>query len=67
MALFNIKLDIDETYKQIIDQYLYILSSFLFLMILEPLNGLTSITLFLYNILGMLFHNLVLKHILKIN
>lgn len=66
MPLLNIKLDIEESYKKIIKQYLYLFSSFIFIILFEPNSNVTMVTLFLYNILGMLFHNLILKEIILI-
>jgi len=64
MALFEIALDIDETYKKIIQQYLFLLCSFIFMIILEPANKVTALSLLFYSILGMLFYELVLKQII---
>jgi len=64
MALFEIALDIDETYKKIIEQYLFLLCSFIFMILLEPTNKITAISLLCYNVLGMLFYELVLKQII---
>ena len=64
MALFEIALDINETYKKIIEQYLFLLCSFIFMIFLEPANKITAISLLCYNLLGMLFYELVLKQII---
>ncbi len=66
MALFEIALDIDETYKKIIHQYLFLLCSFIFMIILEPSSQVTALSLLFYSILGMLFYELVLKQIIII-
>lgn len=67
MALFQLDLDIDETYKTIIDQYLFILCSLIFLIMLEPVDKFNGVTFLFYNILGILFYNLVVKQIISIN
>ena len=67
MALFDLYLDIADEYKQIIEQYLFILSSIIFFIMLEPTDKFNAISFLFYNILGMLFHNLVLKQIISIN
>ena len=64
MPLFEIALDIDESYKRIIDQYFFILCSLVFMLILEPLKSITTLSLLFYNILGMLFYELVFKQII---
>jgi hypothetical protein len=63
MSLINIKLPIEEEYKKIVEQYVMIICSMLFMIILEPTNQFNSITFMLYNILGMLFFHLVFKKI----
>ena len=65
MSLFNLKLDLDETYINIIEQYLMILSAFVFMILLEPLNNFNALSFMFYIILGMLFFNLVLKQIIS--
>lgn len=67
MALFNIKLDLDETYINIIKQYLMALCIFIFLILLEPLDQINTLSLFFYTILGILFYNLILTQIISIN
>ena len=64
MALFEIDLAIDETYKKIIKQYLFILCSFIFMIMLEPATKISAISLLFYSVLGMLFNELVLKQII---
>lgn len=66
MALFDLNLNIDDTYKKIIEQYLMILCAFIFMILLEPLNKFNAISLMFYIILGMLFYNLVLTQIISI-
>ena len=66
MALFEIVLNLNESYKRIIDQYLFIVCSLIFMIILEPMDKLTSVSLLFYNVLGMLFYELVLKQIVQI-
>ena len=65
MSLINIKLPVEEEYKKIVEQYVMILCSMLFMIILEPLNKFNSITFLMYNILGSLFYNLVFLKIVK--
>ena len=67
MALFELNLDIDKTYKSMIEQYLMILSSFIFLVMLEPLNQFNAISMMFYIILGMMFYHLIIKQVIKIN
>ena len=64
MALFEINLAIDPVYKQIIEQYLMILSAFIFMVLLEPLEKFNAISFMFYIILGMLFYNLVLREVI---
>ena len=65
MALIEVVLDIDETYKRVINQYFFILFSLLFMLMLEPLNKITSLSLLFYNMLGMLFYELVFKQLIN--
>ena len=64
MALFELDLAIDETYKKIIEQYLFILCSFIFMIMLEPATKISAVSLLFYSVLGMLFNELVLKQII---
>lgn len=66
MALFDIELAIDDTYKKMIEQYLMILCAFVFMVLLEPLEKFNAISFMFYIILGMMFYNLVLKQIISI-
>ena len=66
MPVFELTLNIDQEYKKIIDQYLFILTSLIFMILLEPVDEFNAITLLLYNILGMIFYNLVVKQIILI-
>jgi len=67
MALFNLNLNIDAEYKKIIEQYLFILCSLIFMIALEPVDKFNAVSFLFYNILGMVFYNLVLKQIVSIN
>ena len=64
MAIFNIELDIDNSYKIVLEQYLTTLCIFLFHMSLEPSNEFNAFTMLLYSILGIMFYNLVVKQII---
>ena len=64
MALFELDLAIDKSYKNIIEQYLFILCSFIFMIMLEPATKISAISLLFYSVLGMLFNELVLKQII---
>jgi hypothetical protein len=65
MTLFQLKLDIDEIYINIIEQYLMILCAFIFMILLEPLNKFNTLSMMFYTILGMLFYNLVVKQVIS--
>ena len=67
MALFQLNLDIDTEYKKMIEQYLFILCSLIFMIALEPVEKFNAVSFLFYNILGMVFYNLVLKQIVSIN
>ena len=67
MALFQLNLDIDTEYKKMIEQYLFILCSLIFMIALEPVEKFNAVSFLFYNILGMVFYNLVLKQIIAIN
>lgn len=63
MSLIKIKLPVEEEYKKVVEQYVMIICSMLFMIILEPIRQFNSITFLMYNILGSLFYNLVFKKI----
>ncbi len=65
MALFKIKLDLDQKYIDLINQYLAVLSAFLFLILLEPLENLNALTLLFYAILGIMFNKLILEEVVE--
>ena len=67
MALFELNLDVDTEYKKMIEQYLFILCSLIFMIALEPVDKFNAVSFLFYNILGMVFYNLVLKQIVSIN
>ena len=64
MAFFDLKLDIKEEYKEIINMYLMILPIFLSMMLLE--DKVTILSLFSYTILGTLVYQLVIKELINI-
>ena len=66
MALFELVLDIPQAYKDMINQYLALISTYLFMIILEPLDKFNVVSMLFYNLLGMLFYNLVIKELVVI-
>ena len=67
MALFELNLDIDTEYKKMIEQYLFILCSLIFMIMLEPVEKFNAVSFLFYNILGMVFYNLVVKQVISFN
>ena len=66
MALFELNLDVPQTYKDMVNQYFALISTYLFMIILEPLDKFNVVSMLFYNLLGMLFYNLVVKEIIVI-
>ena len=66
MALFELVLDIPQTYKDMVNQYFALISTYLFMIILEPVDKFNVVSMLFYNLLGMLFSNLDVKEIIVI-
>ena len=66
MAIFELELDIPQNYKEMVNQYFALISTYLFMIILEPLDKFNVVSMLFYNLLGMLFYNLVVKEIIII-
>lgn len=70
MALFTIALDIEQKYKDIIEQLLKIALMSIFVIVLHGFTNnseLTAWELFVYSIVGQLFYLLVFTEIIEIS
>lgn len=65
-SLYNLDLKLNEEYLLIIDNLLKVFFSYIFLILIEGNSKINAITLLTYNLVGVLFYNLVFKKIIKL-
>lgn len=64
ISLYKLDLKLEKEYINILDQLLKILFSYIFIIIVEGNKSIDTFTLLTYNLLGLLFYNLVFKKII---
>jgi len=63
-SLYKFQLNLDEEYLSILNHIIKGFFSYVFLILIEGNTNVNAVTLLIYNLVGILFYNLVFKKII---
>ena len=64
-SLYNLDLKLNKEYLVILDNILKVFFSYIFLILIEGNSKINAISLLVYNLVGVLFYNLVFRKIVN--
>jgi len=64
-SLYNLDLKLNKEYLVILDNILKVFFSYIFLILIEGNSKINAVSLLAYNLVGVLFYNLVFKKIVN--